>query len=194
MADKLILASSSPRRIELLQNCRIPFDVVEHNFNEDSINVKNPIKFAKLLAKGKAVSIANLSEYNNDYVLGVDTIVVIKNKILGKPGDKKEAKTFIRMLSNNKHRVISGISLINKSKSIFKVKHSVSYVKFMQIDEKFIKFYLDNNLWEGYAGGYAIQGIFSLVINNINGSYTNIVGLPVDVLYKILKDINFKFL
>ena len=191
MINKLILASSSPRRMELLNNCRIPYDVVKHKFDEDSVNEKDPVRLVRLLAMGKAESVANQKEYIDNYVLGVDTIVAIKNEILGKPEDKIEAERFIRILSNKTHRVLSGVSVVNKNKNIFLVKHSVSFVKFMPIDENFIKFYLDNNLWKGYAGGYAIQGIFSLIVDNIKGSYSNIVGLPVNLLYKILKDINF---
>ena len=194
MPDKLILASSSPRRMELLKNCGIPFVAVKHTFNEDSINIMHPVKLVKSLAQGKAKSIASMPAYYNNYVLGVDTVVLIKKLILGKPKNKDDAKRFITMLSNKTHRVISGISLINNNKSINLVKYSVSYVEFMKIDGEFIKFYLDNNLWEGYAGGYAIQSVFSLLVKKIKGSYSNIVGLPVNILYKMLKDINFKML
>ncbi len=195
MPDKLILASSSPRRFQLLKESKIDFKSVKHIFDEDSINNKNPVKLAKLLAFNKALSISEKPEYNNMYVLGVDTLVVVKNKTLGKPKDRKQAKDFILMLSNKTHKVISGISIINVQKSIILTKSAVSYVKFIKIDEKFLEYYLDNNLWEGYAGGYAIQeSIFNLVVKKIKGSYSNIVGLPVNILYKMLKDINFKLL
>ena len=194
MQNQLILASSSPRRIQLLRECNISFKAIKHSFNEDLIKNKNPVKLTKLLAYNKALSIAKKSEYNKMYVLGVDTLVVIKNKILGKPLNKEEAKNFILMLSNKTHRVISGISIINIEKSIYLTRKSISWVKFMKINEKFIKYYLDNNLWEGYAGGYAIQeSIFNLIVKKIKGSYSNIVGLPVNVLYSMLKDINYNF-
>ena len=195
MQNQLILASSSPRRIQLLNDCKISFKAVDHLFNEDSIEHKNPVKLAKLLSYNKALSIAKKPEYNNMYVLGVDTLVVVNNIVLGKPLNKEEAKKFILMLSNKTHKVISGISIINIKKSLYFTKKSVSKVRFIKINEKFIKYYLDINLWEGYAGGYAIQeSIFNLVVKKIKGSYSNIVGLPVNVFYRMLKNINYNFL
>lgn len=194
MKDILLLASSSPRRIKLLTDCKIPFKAIDHAFDESSVTHKNPVKLAKLLAFNKANSIAEKAGYRNKYVLGVDTLVVLKQQILGKPKNKFEAEKFIKLLSANTHKVISGISLINFEKSIKIIKSSISYVKFIKIDEKLIKYYIDNNLWEGYAGGYAIQeSIFDLIVKKIKGSYSNIVGLPVNVLYNMLKDINFEF-
>lgn len=185
--NDIILASSSPRRIELLQSCFINFECVNHSFNEKSISFKNPKILAEQIALGKALSVACKKEYCEKYVIGVDTIVVYKNKILGKPENKAEAQDFIKMLSGKQHRVISGIALINIDKDIRIVKNAVSKVIFNEISDDFFKFFLDNNHWLGYAGGYAIQGIFSLVIKKIIGSYTNIVGLPMEVLYMMLK-------
>ena len=105
---------------------------------------------------------------------------------MGKPKDKNEAENNIRMLSGNTHEVISGISIVNRKKNIKLIEHSVSKVTFSKLDDKFIQYYLDNNLYIGYAGGYAIQGIFGLVVKKIEGSYTNIVGLPMEKLYAML--------
>ncbi len=193
MFDKLLLASASPRRMDLLTECKIPFDSVNHEFDEDSADEKNPVRLSEILASGKAHSIAGKAVYHDKLVLGVDTIVAHNNEVLGKPENAAEAERFIRLLSGKTHRVISGISLVNRSNSINITRHSVSRVSFIKFNEKFIKYYLDNNLWPGYAGGYAIQGIFGMFAGKIKGSYSNIVGLPVDVLYKMLKDINFKF-
>ena len=192
MNEKIILASSSPRRIELLAKCKIPFEVVRHEFDEDALTIKKPVRLAKELSRGKAESIASKKEYFKKSVLGVDTIVVYKNRILGKPKNEKEAEEFIRLLSGRTHRVITGLSLINKEKLINIVRCSISFVKFAKINDEFIKYYLDNNLWEGYSGGYAIQeSFFNLVVEKIKGSYSNIVGLPVNVLYNMLKNVNF---
>jgi len=187
MKEKIFLASNSPRRIELLNTCYIDFETIEHRFDENLINSKNPIKTAKLIAFKKAESIAVLPEYSDKYILAVDTIVSYKNLILGKPKNVIEAEKNIRMLSGKSHYVISGISIINRQKNVYLSEYSISKVFFNNFDEEFIKYYLDNNHWVGYAGGYAIQGIFSLVVRKIKGSYTNIVGLPMEVLYKMLK-------
>jgi septum formation protein len=191
MTDRIILASGSPRRKELLSSCGIKFKPVEHTFDESSVKISDPVKLAMKLAQGKARSIAEKRSYSDEFVLGVDTIVAVKNKVLGKPDSSEEAESFINLLSGKTHRVISGISLIHTGRSIEITRYSVSYVKFRPIDPDFIKFYLDNDHWKGYAGGYAIQSIFGLVAEKIKGSYSNIVGLPVDVLYSMLKEVNY---
>jgi septum formation protein len=174
----------------LLKSCDIEFETAEHRFDEESINLKNPVELAKTLAYKKAESVSVLPEYDGKYILAVDTIVSYKNRILGKPKNAGEAEKNIRMLSGHSHNVISGISIINSQKDVFLTEYCVSKVFFSKINEDFIKFYLDNNHWEGYAGGYAIQGIFSLVTRKIKGSYSNIVGLPMEVLYKMLNKLN----
>jgi septum formation protein len=186
MKEKIILASSSPRRIELLNSCNILFEIAEHKFDEKSAQIQKPVDYSKYIAFKKAESITNQKSFSDKYILGVDTIVVYKDKILGKPNDMIEAEKNIRMLSGKTHNVISGISIINKEKNIFLTSYSKSYVTFQKLDDIFIKYYLDNIHWEGYAGGYAIQGIFSLVVKKIVGSYSNIVGLPMEVLFRML--------
>jgi septum formation protein len=186
----LILASNSPRRVELLKNSDIKFEVVSHKFDESTIKITDPVKLVKTLSFKKAESISNLMMYENRFILGVDTIVVHKNNILGKPSDNTEAEKYIRMLSGKHNTVISGISIINKQNQLFLQDHCISKVIFEKLNENFIKYYLDNIHWEGYAGGYAIQGIFSLVIKKIVGSYTNIVGLPIEKLYKMMTKLN----
>ena len=189
----LVLASQSPRRKDLLSSCFINFTVVEHEFDEESLFEKNPVKLAEKLAYNKAISIAKKDDFFDKYVLGVDTIVVYKNRIFGKPRSKEEAKELILDLSNKTHKVISGIALINTKENINMVKHCITKVKFGKIDANFLKFYLDNNLWKGYAGGYAIQSIFALLVEKIEGSYSNVVGLPLETLYKMLKLIKYNF-
>lgn len=188
----LVLASESPRRIELLRNCCINFIVVKHEFNESSIIEKNPIKLATKLAYEKANSIAIKDEFFDRYVLGLDTLVSYKKEIFGKPESEKDAYNIILKLNNKIHKVISGIALINNKEKIKIVDYSITKVKF-NIDDNFLKFYLDNNLWKGYAAGYAIQGIFGLITDKIDGSYSNVVGLPLEKLYKILKLIDRNF-
>ena len=193
MRDLLILASASPRRKALLKECNILFKAVNHGFDESSCIIKNPVLLAEKLAFGKAESVADNKKYFTHYVLGVDTIVVIKNKVLGKPSNPDDAEYFLKMLSGRKHKVITGISVINRSKNISITRHDTSFVYFDNIDVDFMKYYLDNKLWVGYAGGYAIQeSIFNLIVKKIKGSYSNIVGLPVNMLYKTLQDVNFR--
>ncbi|MBN2547341.1 MAG: septum formation protein Maf [Spirochaetes bacterium] len=193
MSERLILASSSPRRSELLKSCHIDFIVTEHEFDENSLFIKSPFKYALIMAEKKAQSIAVKMDYYDDYILGSDTIVVCKNKILGKPSDKKDAEQMLRLLSDRKHSVITGLSIINNKKSVKITDYAVTNVYFSKISDNFIEYYINNDQWSDYAGGYAIQGIFSLIVKKINGSYSNVVGLPLELLYKMLKKINFKF-
>lgn len=194
MPDQLILASSSPRRKELLKNCNIKFKTVSHTFDENSVKIKNMVKLVKEIAYGKAKSIADKDAYKDQYVLGVDTIVVLGRNILGKPKDRDEAEKFVRALSGKKHKVISGISLINNERSVEITKYSISYVEITKINEQTIKYYLDNDFWKGYAGGYAIQSFFGLLVKKIKGSYSNIVGLPVNLLNSMLEKVDFNIL
>ena len=188
--EKLVLASSSPRRIELLKNGSIDFEVVEHSIDESSFIEKNPKKLVSILSYNKALSVSKLDQFIDRYVIGVDTIVVYKNNILGKPANREEALFNIKRLSGNKHLVVSGIAVVNSKLNIKEIKTALSVVYFNKLNDKFLEYYIDNNLWKGYAGGYAIQGIFSLVIKKIVGSYTNIVGLPMEILYKSLKKLD----
>ncbi len=192
MNNKIVLASSSPRRIELLKNSLIDFETTEHNFDEESFINDNPVEYAQRLAYEKALSVTD-EFFFDKYVLGVDTIVEYEGKILGKPKNKTEAEENIRRLSGKTHEVISGISIVNKQKKIEVTDRSITKVTFTPLDEKFIRFYLDNNLYIGYAGGYAIQGIFGLVVEKIEGSYSNVVGLPMEKLYTILYNLGVIF-
>jgi septum formation protein len=124
MKEMIILASNSPRRIELLKSCDIDFEVIPHRFDESSLKLKDPVEYAKNSAFLKANSLCEVPEFKNRYILGVDTIVVFRNKILGKPSNKNEAEEFVRMMSGKSNTVISGISLINKSKNKTITRHS----------------------------------------------------------------------
>ncbi len=184
--EKFILASSSPRRAELLTNAHIDFETEEHTVDENSFLEKNPKKLAPLLAYSKALSISKLNQFIDRYVIGVDTMVVYRGEILDKPKNQDEALLNIKKLSGKKHLVISGVSIVNNKLGIADTKYAKSIVYFDNLNPKFLEYYLDNNIWKGYAGGYAIQGVFSLFIRKIVGSYTNIVGLPMETLYRML--------
>ncbi len=187
----LILASKSPRRKELLKSVGIKFKAIDHKYDENTADKSDAILYVENAALGKALSIGNLPKYNDKFILGVDTVVVCGDKILGKPKSVEEADANIRDMSGKWHSVVSGIYLVNSSLSVNFTQSVLSKVRFKDFSEEFIKFYLDNNHWKGYAGGYAIQGIFALTVDKIEGSYTNIVGLPLETLYDMLKTIKY---
>ena len=182
----LILASKSPRRIELIQSLGFQFKVEVSEIDEEAFHIDNPYEYNKILAieKAKAVAINN----PNDIVIGSDTIVTINNKILGKPKSKEDARLMIKDLSNNTHDVVTSVCIIKNNKIICKT--SISKVSFFEISDEEIEEYINTNEPYDKAGAYAIQGDFGKkYIKNINGDFYSIMGLPIAEVYQILKDI-----
>lgn len=179
---KLILASQSPRRQELLQKLGLPFLVQAANIDE-TIDKSMPLDAAIAdLAKRKATAI--LANDNDAIVIGADTIVVYENNILGKPKDIYEAAKMLHMLQGNTHQVITGISVASKDK-ILQDAH-ISYVTFDHLSEDEINAYLETMEWCDKAGSYAIQGHAAKYINHIDGDFYSIMGLPINLLHKML--------
>lgn len=190
--DLLYLASASPRRKELLESVGIPFCVVPQNFDETVQVACSPEIYVRNLSEGKAR--AAVLPDNARWVCGVDTIVYFDGEILGKPGSREEAEYNILRLSGNTHEVYSGVTLLDLENGVKYQGESVTFVKFCNLEKRFIDFYLDNRLFDGYAGGYAIQGIFACVVEKIEGSYSNVVGLPLELLYRLLRQSGFRFM
>lgn len=190
--DLLYLASASPRRKELLESVGIPFCVVPQNFDETVQGACSPEIYVRNLSEGKAR--AAVLPDNVRWVCGVDTIVYFGGEILGKPGSREEAEYNILRLSGNTHEVYSGVTLLDLEDGVKYQGESVTFVKFCNLEKRFIDFYLDNRLFDGYAGGYAIQGIFACVVEKIEGSYSNVVGLPLELLYRLLRQSGFRFM
>ena len=190
--DLLYLASASPRRKELLESVGSPFCVVPQNFDETVQGACSPEIYVRNLSEGKAR--AAVLPDNARWVCGVDTIVYFDSEILGKPGNREEAEYNILRLSGNTHEVYSGVTLLDLENGVKYQGESVTFVKFCNLEKRFIDFYLDNRLFDGYAGGYAIQGIFACVVEKIEGSYSNVVGLPLELLYRLLRQSGFRFM
>ena len=180
---KLILASQSPRRRQLLSLLNIPFDIAPADI-EETINEDKPLReeIEKLsFLKANAV----FKDNKDAVVIGSDTIVTLDNKVLGKPEDKEDAKRMLRLLQNNKHVVITAVTIISsKMSETFSV---VSDVYFYPLSEEEIDKYLEND--EGYdkAGAYAIQGLGSKFIKKIDGDFYAIMGFPIGEVYHRLK-------
>ena len=174
----LILASASPRRLELLAQIGItPDQVIAADIDETPLKNEKPRNLVERLACEKAVEVQKPIS-TKPYILAADTVVVMGGKILGKPQDKDEAKAFIGQMSGRSHDVVGGISLIAPDGS--RISRVVTTkVKVKRLLEREIESYIDTGEWEGKAGGYGIQGRFAMYIKDILGSYTNIVGLCV---------------
>lgn len=186
-SSKLILASASPRRKELLRLVGLDFEIKPSNTTEIFLNGETPEEHVLRLSEQKAVSI---SIHNPDaWVLGADTIVIINGEVLGKPVVADEAKEMLRKLSGRKHKVITGFCLTRKNTDII-VKNTVeSSVVFKEISEDEINWYVRKKEPYDKAGGYAVQGIGAFFIKEIHGSYTNVVGLPLCEVMEALKKI-----
>ena len=183
---KVILASASPRRKEILQNTKLNFDIQKSDIEEVILENESPEAMVVRLAYEKAFDVA---KRNTDrLVIGADTIVALDNEVLGKPKDQNEAYQMIKRLSNKTHKVITGISLINLKENKIIKDYVVSFVTFKDLSEDSIKDYINTNESLDKAGAYGIQGYGALLVKNIQGDYFNIVGLPISKLSDLLKD------
>lgn len=182
----VILASKSPRRIELLKAIGIEFKVEVSEIDESLFHHENPYELNKILAIEKAKAVAKNNP--NDIVIGSDTIVTINNTILGKPKDKEDARFMIKSLANNTHEVVTSVCFIKNEQIICET--SISKVEFYPINNQEIEEYINTNEPYDKAGGYAIQGDFGKkFIKNIDGDFYSIMGFPIARIYHILKEI-----
>lgn len=188
---RLILASSSPRRIELLRRLGLGFEVVKPLWETRVID-DDPVEVAELTALEKARAVAG--GFTEGLVIGADTIVVIDDEILGKPRDEEEARLFLRKLSGRVHRVITGIAVVDAGRGREEVDHEVTEVKFKELSEEEIELYIASGEPFDKAGGYGIQGLGSLFVEWIKGDYFNVVGLPIYRLSLLLRRFGFDVL
>lgn len=183
---RLILASSSSRRIELLRMLGLEFEVIPSNIVEPTPSLgEDPITFAKNLSFLKAWNVHQ--SIKEGIILGVDTIVEINNLILGKPKDRNEARSMLRLLSGNVHRVITGFTIIDSERQRVISDVAITAVKFRRLRDEDIEGYLDKEDYIDKAGAYAIQGFGSTIIEYIKGCYYNVVGFPVERIMEVLK-------
>lgn len=181
---KLILASKSPRRKEILEKCGIPFACMPMEMDEtldDSLSLEERIRD---LAIRKAK--ARLALNPDAVVLGSDTIVTVDDEILGKPADREDACRMLKKLSGRTHRVITGVCIISSERMYSGV--SVSEVTFAQMSDEEIKSYAATGECDDKAGAYAVQGYAARFISHISGDYYAIMGLPLHMVYTELKN------
>jgi nucleoside triphosphate pyrophosphatase len=179
----LVLASASPRRQELLRNAGITFEVQPAHIAEDPLPGEAAKDCAERLAREKALAVAR--QRPHDVVLGADTVVVVESQLLGKPSDAADAARMLRMLSGRKHQVITGVCLVVNGQP--SVASETTLVTVSEITDKEIADYLASGEPMDKAGAYAIQGIASRWIPRIEGDYSNVVGLPVALVYGMLR-------
>jgi septum formation protein len=182
----LILASASPRRQELLRHAGIEF--VAHPANVPEIPRHGEVarSFAERMAKEKALAV--LAQRHKDLVLGADTVVVVDGEILGKPRDAADAARMLRLLSGRKHEVITGVCLVGPGPQPENIRSETTLVVMSALSDNEIRAYVASGEPMDKAGAYAIQGMASRWISHIEGDYFNVVGLPVALVWRMLKE------
>ena len=185
---KLILASQSQRRADLLTQIGLKFDIVPSHFDEGTVQKTNPRAYTKKLAWEKAKAVSR--QFNEGIIIGVDTVVYIDQRIIGKPKDVEDAILTLKALSGRTHKVVTGLCVINKDSGKVVKKAVVTAVKFRTLNDKLINRYVQTGEPLGKAGSYEIHGKGAMLAEWIKGDYYNVVGLPLTTLVKILEKMN----
>ena len=179
-----VLGSSSPRRKDLLKQIGIvPDSTISPKIDETLLKKELPLEYLKRVTNNKMIFVKE--KYPESLILTADTIVSVGRRILQKTYKKNEAKYYLSLLSGRRHRVITAF-VIYAPFFKQKLKYVTSIVKFKRLSVQEINYYLDSDEWKGKAGGYAIQGLATRYINFISGSYSNVVGLPLSDVYRML--------
>ncbi|MGI8919201.1 MAG: Maf family protein [Pyrinomonadaceae bacterium] len=185
LQQKIILASKSPRRAELLRAAGWPFAAVAANIDETRYADEDAISYVRRLAQSKAEKVAQ--QFPDDLVLGADTTVVIGDEILGQPGDAATAQRMLQLLSGKWHQVLTGVALVRAADLDVRVAHQVTRVRFAQLTQDEIDWYVNTGEPLDKAGAYGIQDRAAPFIEEIQGDYFNIVGLPMRLVYELIK-------
>jgi septum formation protein len=181
---RIVLASQSPRRKEILENVNVKFEIIPSDFHEVIDPKEDPKSAVMALAFQKSWDVAQgLS--GDALVIGADT-VVYKDEILGKPKDEVEARKMLELLRNSSHEVYTGIAVLCLESKIKCIEVVKTTVKFKNFSDRVLHAYLKTGEWQGKAGAYGIQGFASILVEEIHGDYFNVVGLPLSKLSDIL--------
>ena len=183
---RLILASASPRRRELLRRAGIDCEVRPSSIDEIRSQGEPGEDFARRAAREKALDVAS-SAAAGSLVLGADTVVLVDGEVLGKPADSEDAARMLRLLAGGTHRVTTGVCLVRAPRTLEALDSSTTLVTFRPLDEREIQEYVVSGEPLDKAGAYGIQGLASRFVTRIEGCYFNVVGLPVPVVYEMLK-------
>ena len=183
---ELILASSSPRRIEILRTVGWPFEAQAADIDESCLEGEGPVSYVERLAREKAGAV--LANRSGSMVIGADTVVVVDEEILGKPRDEDDACRMLKLLNDRWHEVVTGVALCKGPE--VRVAHAITEVRFGFMTDSEIKWYVARGEPMDKAGAYAIQGLGARFIEGIKGEYFNVVGLPVRLLYRLCQEAN----
>lgn len=182
---KIILGSSSPRRADILKKLKLDFEIIPSSYVEPHDQTDFSYSYVENLAYNKALAVAKESG-NNALVIGADTIVVINNKILGKPSDKNEAYNMLNMLSGKTHFVVTAIAVINSANLKSNIKSTTTFVTFENLTQLQIEYYIENFKPFDKAGAYGIQELPNGYVKDVQGPLDNVIGLPTETLLELL--------
>jgi septum formation protein len=186
LREKLILASSSPRRRELLEAVGWPYEAIVAGVDESVRPSEPPVAYVQRLARAKAEAVA--AGLRSGLVLGADTTVVIDDEILGQPEDDVDAHRMLNLLNGKWHEVLTGVAAIRVGGET-RVDYETTRVRFAEMTEREIDWYIATGEARGKAGAYGIQGAAGLFIEEIEGDYFNIVGLPIRLVYELTRHV-----
>ena len=192
--ETIVLASGSPRRRELLTKVKLPIKVIPPDIVEDHTSYSSIPELVTRLARTKVEAILSVFRTESPrWILGLDTIVEVEGKVLGKPSGPEDAESMLRLLSGKVHRVYSGIALLVERGKPMEQEVVCTEVKFRAMAANELRFYLDTGEWAGAAGAYRIQERGAFFVEWIRGSYSNVVGLPLEAFYGILVRNDYHF-
>jgi septum formation protein len=185
MKKRIILASGSPRRKDLLTQLGIDFEIIPSEYEEDMTIQLPPKELVQYLAKGKARDVAD--KYNDALIIGADTFITVNEKIMGKPKDYNEAKEMLKATSNQVVKIHTGVCIINTKNNEEWIDYDLTKIHIKKMSEKDIESYLSKGEWKDKAGAMGIQGNSAPYIQKIEGSYSNAMGFPLEKVSDRLK-------
>lgn len=186
LRQKLILASKSARRAEILRAVGWPFEAIASNVDETRAPSEDAVIYVERLAREKAQTVA--ARVSDGLVLGGDTVVVIDDEILGQPRNAEDARRMLQLLSGKWHEVVTGVALVPAGQlSQAQVDHEITRVRFAELSDEEMEWYVATGEPMDKAGAYGIQGRAGLFIEEIEGDYLNIVGLPLRLVYELVR-------
>ncbi|HXG64874.1 MAG TPA: Maf family protein [Blastocatellia bacterium] len=189
---KIILASSSPRRSEILKTIGVEFEVAPAQVPENPLPGEAPPDYITRLARAKVITVAR--QRASGLVIGADTIVVLDGQLLGKPKDAEDATEMLKKLSGRWHAVMTGVALYDIATRREVADYEKTLVRFAQLTDREIAWYVETGEPMDKAGAYAIQGYGGMFVEEIAGNYFNVVGLPVPLVYRLARRLGYPFI
>jgi septum formation protein len=189
--SKIILASTSPRRAELLKQIGVEFELASGNVQERPHPDEAPPDYITRIARAKVIAVAR--QYNSGLIIGADTVVVHDGQMLGKPEDEADAERMLKRLSGKWHAVMTGVALYDIETRREVADFDKTLVKFARLTDKEVEWYVKTGEPMDKAGSYGIQGLGGLFVDEIAGNYYNVVGLPLPLVYRLARRLGYSF-